>query len=580
MSSDLMALLRLLRPYARRYAIGGLFLLGCDLGQLAAPRIVGDIVDALHQGRMDMTLLTRYVGLLLTIALCIAFFRFGWRYFVFGTARMVERNLRNRLYAHLQSLSARFFGRRKVGDLMAHATNDVMAVRAVAGEGVMAGLDGPIYIVCVLSVMLALDWRLTLAALAPLPLIAWISARLGHQVHLRYKGVQDAFSLLSDRAQEAISGVRIVKGFVQEEPEKVRFGQAAERYRRDFMAMERFHAGFDPVIGVLSGTSTVVALAYGGYLVRSGAITLGGLVTFLGWLHMLTWPMLALSWAYNLVQRATASLVRLNELFAEQPEGRGGEIPAAPSGEIAFRNLTFGYDDARAPVLDGINLVVKPGQVLGIVGRTGAGKSTMASLLLRFYAPPAGTVFLDGKDIRDLDLGTLRGAIGYVPQDAFLFSRSLADNVDFGPVPRGTEQVAEALEIAAIADEVRALPQTERTILGERGVTLSGGQRQRVSLARALVQDPPVLVLDDCLSAVDAQTEVQILEGLRAFMRGRTTLIIAHRLSIVRHADHIVLLDRGRIVEQGTHDDLVALGGDYSRMWEQQQLELALEVLQ
>ncbi|MBM3275455.1 MAG: ATP-binding cassette domain-containing protein [Candidatus Sericytochromatia bacterium] len=231
-------------------------------------------------------------------------------------------------------------------------------------------------------------------------------------------------------------------------------------------------------------------------------------------------------------------------------------------------------------MLEGFNLVVKPGQVVGIVGRTGSGKSTLASLLLRFYAPPAGTVFFDGRDIRELELGTLRRAIGYVPQDAFLFGRSLSDNVDFGPAPRGAENVAEALGIAAIAEEVRELPHAESTILGERGVTLSGGQRQRLSLARALVQEPPVLVLDDCLSAVDAQTEVQILEGLRDYMRGRTTLLIAHRLSIVRHADHIVLLERGRIVEQGTHDALVARGGDYARMWEQQQLELALEAVQ
>lgn len=581
MLTDLKALWALMRPYARRYAIGGLMLLGCDLGQLVAPRIVGDIIDALHQGRMDGELLLQFIGFLLGLSLVVALFRYLWRFFVFGTARMVERDLRDRLYAHLQTLSASFYGRRKVGDLMAHATNDVNAVRALAAEGVMAGLDGPIYIVCVVSVMLALDWKLTLAALAPLPFIALITGRLGQQMHVRYKAVQESFSNLSDRAQEAIAGVRIVKGFAQEQPEISRFADAARTYRSRYMAMERVHSAFDPVMGILAGASTAITLGYGGYLVSLGHITLGNLVTFLGWLHMLTWPMLALSWAYNLLQRATASMARLQELFDARPDVEDApdavSLPAASvRGALEIRGLSFAYNADRPAVLQGVELRLEPGQVLGVVGRTGAGKTTLGALLMRFHEPPEGTLFLDGVDIRRIKVADLRAAIGYVPQDGFLFSRTLEQNVDFGSELRGTEAVLEALRLAAIEAEVAALPDGHGTILGERGVTLSGGQRQRVSTARALVQEPPILVLDDCLSAVDAETEAKILQALRRYMRGRTTILVAHRLSIVRQADHIVVIDQGRIAEQGTHEHLVRLGGEYARMWRQQQLEAAI----
>jgi len=392
--------------------------------------------------------------------------------------------------------------------------------------------------------------------------------------------VQAAFGTLSDRAQESVAGIRVVKGFGREELRSAHFGEANEDYRRRYARMIRYDVAFDPSIRLLAGLAFAVGLAYGGALVARGDITLGAYVAFNTYLGMLVWPMLALGWVINLFQRALASLGRLQLLLDEKPDvvdAPGALALEEPRGHLTVRGLTFTYRPELPPALADIELDVPPGGTVGILGRTGSGKSTLANLMLRVFEPPRGTIFLDGHDVRDLRSADLRRAFAYVPQDAFLFSRSIADNIDFDPAPHSRSDVEAAARLADVERDILTFPEGYETQLGERGITLSGGQRQRVGLARALVRDAPILVLDDCLSAVDTATEERILSALEPVLSERTTLIIAHRVSALRHADEIFVLDDGRIVERGSHDELVAAGGEYARLFRMQQMEADLE---
>lgn len=587
MSTDLRELFHLLAQRRGRYAVGAIFLCFSDVGQLAIAWMVGRAIDAVSGGGPTAAAqaeLNRYALGILLVALVVVVARVGWRQMIFGASRMIERDLRQRLYDHLQKLSARFYLSNKVGDLMAHATNDIQAIQAAAAGGMMSGLDAVIQGVGAATMMvLFVDARLAAATLVPLLLLPPATYYLGRQLHMRYGAVQAAFGTLSDRAQENIAGIRVVKGFAREPQQEAHFGEAAARYRDLYARMLRYDVAFDPIIDLLAGLAFAIGLGYGGLLVIEGSITLGQYVSFNTYLAMLVWPMLALGWVMNLFQRATASLARLRKLFdtpqdvADAPDAVA--LPA-PRGHLQLRGLSFRYADDLPPALEGVDLDVPPGHTVGILGRTGSGKSSLASLLLRVFDPPPGQVLLDGIDINDIQLADLRRAIALVPQDTFLFSRSIADNIAYDaydPEPRSMEAIRAAARLADIDRDIQGFPAGYDTMLGERGITLSGGQRQRVCLARALVRNAPVLVLDDCLSAVDTQTEARILEALGPYLHHRTTLIIAHRVSALRHADEIIVLGDGRVVERGTHDALLAADGDYARLYRRQQLEAEIE---
>ena len=587
-SRESRGLFRYLRRYRGRYAFGVLALAICDAGNLTIPWITGKFADAFKSGGLTVAGILPYAGAIVSVAVAVAVFRFVWRIFVFGTARAVEYDLREAFFAHLQRLPASFFNTHKTGDLMAHATNDLQAVRAAAGDGVLMAADSALMSVFTLLLMLlTVDWRLTLLGLLPLPLLAVNATVFGRLIHDRFSSVQAAFSTLSDRTQENIAGIRVVKAFAQEGREVERFRRDNRAYVNAFMRLARIRGVLDPSIQFLAGLGFVLVLGYGGRLVLLGRITLGEFVAFNSYLLMMAWPMLAIGWVVNLLQRGVASMGRIQAILDTVPEVADGPdlapparraAPATPPGSrIEFRRLSFSYEPDLPPALQDIDAVVEPGPTLGVIGRIGSGKTTLANLLVRLHNPPGGTLYVDGTDVNRIPLAELRGMFGYVPQDSFLFSRSIADNIAFSPGSHSPQSVAAAVAVAQLEDDLRDFPAGCETLVGERGVTLSGGQRQRVGIARALVKDPQVLILDDCLSAVDTATEARILAGLRPLMQGRTTILISHRVSAVKYADEIVVLDAGRIKERGTHDQLLAARGAYWRLYERQQLEEDIE---
>lgn len=581
MKRETKLLLQFLSRYKGRYAFGGLFLLCSDIGQLIIPDLIRRVIDGLNSHTVSADQLKWYALGIFGCALFTACARYGWRIFVFGTARMVEQQMRQKLFDHLQKLDTRFFLKSKVGDLMAHATNDVQALKGVAGEGFMAGWDAVAMFTGASIMMLwTVDWRLALAALLPMLILPSLSYAIGQRLHHWYGAVQGAFSLMSDRVQENIAGIRVVKGFARESQQQAHFAEANEQYRVAYTRMVRFDRAFDPLINLLAGTSFAVGLGFGGWLVLNGELTLGQYVAFNTYLGFLIWPMLAVGWVMNLIQRATASMARLQAIFDSAPEvvdAPGAVALPNPEGRLSIQGLTFRYAPDLEPALADFTLEVAPGRTVGILGSTGAGKTTLANLLVRLFNAPEGQVRLDGLDVNDIRVADLRRAIAYVPQDSFLFSRTIAENVAFEPAPHTEPELQAASRLAQLHSDVQGFPAGYATMLGERGITLSGGQRQRVSIARALLKDAKVLVLDDCLSAVDTLTESRILAELRPYMASRTTVLISHRVSALMHADEIVVLHQGRVVERGTHAALLAHGGEYARLYRFQQLEAAIE---
>ncbi|MEW6047733.1 MAG: ABC transporter ATP-binding protein [Bacillota bacterium] len=572
-----------MRRHAGRYAAGAAVLIFIDVLQLFIPRLLGGVADAYAGGRLTAAYAAGAALKLLALALFISLGRWGWRHFLLGASRKLEAELRRRLFIHLQRMSSGYYARRRVGDLMAHLTNDVQAVRMAAGQGVVLTVDAVFMTAAVTAMMVATaDARLAAAAAGPLALQAYGLTRAGREVHRRFREVQEGFSRLTEFVEENISGIRVVKSLAREAQEQARFDKVAAEQMSKNVRLARVWAVMAPMTEAAVGMSYVIVLLFGGWLVLEGQISLGNFVAFAGYLGMLVWPLTSISWLINMLQRGRASLDRLAALLAEEPDVQelpGAVSPGRLTGRIEVRKLTFTYPGATRPALAEVSLTVEPGQVVGIVGRTGSGKSTLAMLLLRLYDPPEGTIFYDGIDIRTIRLDELRRQIGYVPQDNFLFSLSIADNIAFGMEADGRaldERVQRAARLAHIHDDVAAFPDGYASLVGERGIALSGGQKQRTAIARALVKDPRILIIDDALSAVDAETEQQILEDLRRMLRGRTAIIITHRLSAVCDADQIVVLDEGAIVERGTHPELLAGGGLYARIYERQRLEAEL----
>ena len=574
---------RRLLPFVLRYRRAFLLGLTCVVIttaiQLLAPWVLKHAVDDLHAG-VTRSKLALYAGLLLGIACVGGTFRFLMRRVLIGASRDIEYDMRNAFFGRLQLMPLAYYQARRTGDLMSRATNDLNAVRMMVGPAVMYSANTILVFIVAIVLMVSIDLRLTLIALVPLPFVSLSVRYFGREIHHRFEAIQAQLADLSAVVQEALSGVRVVRAYRQEAHETERFRHANIEYLRRNRGLIALQGLFFPSMTLLLGFGSLLVLWQGSRAVIGGRITLGEFVAFNAYLVMLAWPMIAFGWVTNILQRGMASWKRMLEVLDADPAINDRGVTATGqhldiAGRIEFRDLVFSYPGSDKTVLDRVSLRIDAGQTVALVGGTGAGKSTLISLLPRLHEPPPGTVFVDGVDVLQIPLERLREAIGFVPQEPFLFSDTVAENIGFGVPSLGAAdgRMQESAAIARLDVDVDAFPKGFETLVGERGITLSGGQKQRTALARALLIDPAILILDDALSAVDTYTEEEILSRLRGVMRSRTTLIVAHRVSTVRQADLIVVLEDGRIAEQGRHDELVRRGGLYAELFRKQQLE-------
>lgn len=586
------SLLPYLLEYKWHYLAGIVILLLVDLANLYIPQYTGEIIDGLSEGIFGFEGVIPILFKILFSGLVIMTGRFGWRYFIIGASRGIEYRLRDDMFEHLETLSARYFNSHKTGDLMAHFTNDLQAVRMAVGMAVVTTFDAVVMTLMVLVKMIVyVDFRLTLLAFAPLILVAIGCYYYGIESKKRQVKRQNAFSDLSDKVQESLAGVRVLKSFVQEEEDFKAFEQASINNMEKNLSVVKLRAVFGPALDAVTGISLLLNLLIGGKMVLNNQISIGQFVAFNSYIGMLVWPMIACGDCINAFSQASAAFQRISHIFEEKPD----IVDASPEvfsdtdyhidGDILLKDLTFTYPDGEEPVLKNINLHIRPGEMLGILGRTGSGKSSLADLLLRVYDCENGMLLLDGKPISEIPLAVLHRDMAYVPQENFLFSDTLEENIAFGledrieEHPEIRENIHQAAKDACIHDNIMDFPEDYLTLVGERGVTLSGGQKQRSSIARALLKDSAVLILDDSLSAVDTDTEEQILENLMRLRKGKTTILIAHRISTLQKADHIAVLNDGELTEYGTHNELVALGGFYAHIYEKQQLEAELKAM-
>ncbi|MEV2420547.1 ABC transporter transmembrane domain-containing protein [Paenibacillus larvae] len=564
------------RQHWKRYTIAVVLLILVGVGDIIPPQIVGRVVDGIQQGTITYGRLAELLLFTLGLTFIIYGITYVWMYQLFGGAYWVERILRSRLMKHFMRMTPTFYERNRTGDLMARATNDLKAVSITAGFGILTLVDSTAFMIVILCTMgFAISWKLTFAALLPLPFIALAMKVYGKTIHERYTKAQDAFGDMNDQVLESVSGVRVIRAYVQEQEDRNRFRDITEDVYAKNASVARIDALFDPTIKVLVGISYMIGLGYGAYLVFQNSITLGDLVTFNVYLGMLIWPMFALGELINVMQRGSASMNRVNETlgYSEDVSERPHPTYVDSPETIEFEDVTFRYPSSTVDNLKHVSFTLKRGQTLGIVGRTGSGKSTLIKQLMREYPGLKGSIRISGVPIEHLSLEQLHGWIGYVPQEQLLFSKTVRENILFGKSGGSDGDVQKAIQDASFSQDIETLSQGLETLVGEKGVALSGGQKQRVSLSRALIGDPEILILDDAMSAVDARTEARIIENIRRERSGKTTLISSHRLSAVEHADWIIVMEDGRIAEQGTHEDLVALGGWYREQFERQQVE-------
>ncbi|WP_125605778.1 ABC transporter ATP-binding protein [Lapidilactobacillus bayanensis] len=559
----------------KRYIAGVLFLLLADLAGLIPPRVIGVLADLMNDRQLTLQLLFLWVGLLALAALVQYLSRYGWRNMIWGGAATLERELRTSLFSHFMKMDETFFQRHRTGDLMAHATNDLNAIQNVAGAGILTLFDSILTGgTTIIAMMVFVDWRLTLVALIPMPLLA-VSARvLGRRLHQAFGESQAAFSRLNDKTQESISGIKVIKTFDQNQPDVADFEKIINKTVRINRKVYRIDSLFDPTTSIIIGLTYAITIAYGGWLVTTHVITLGQLISFVSYIGALVWPMFAIGRLFNVIERGNASYDRVAELLGEQSliKERPGAIEALAGSSIDYHVAQFTYPDDQQPALTKIDFDLAAGGTLGLVGRVGAGKTTIIKLLLREFDNYDGTIMIGGKNVKDYTLEGLLSAIGYVPQDNFLFSSSVRDNIRFAAMDKSDLEVQAAAQQGAIHDDIQNFRNQYDTLVGEKGVSLSGGQKQRLAISRALITMPEILILDDALSAVDAKTEMQILENLKQERHNKTTIIASHRLSAVVNASEILVIDDGRVVERGTHEQLLALDGWYAEMWQRQQI--------